>query len=96
MAGVRHGWDLSARLDLSYTDDHYTDVGLYDFAFTKAYNLLGASVRLISPDERTTVSLIGRNLGNEKINAWTAPSGPNSISAMAAPRQITLKLGMRF
>ena len=95
-SGAVNGWDLSARLDLSYTDDHYTDVGLYDFAFTKAYNLLGASVRLISPDERTTVSLIGRNLGNEKINAWTAPSGPNSISAMAAPRQITLKLGMRF
>jgi hypothetical protein len=40
--------------------------------------------------------LIGRNLGNEKINAWTAPSGPNSISAMAAPRQISVKLGMSF
>jgi outer membrane receptor protein involved in Fe transport len=94
--GAVNGWDLNARIDLSYTDDHYTDVGLYDFTFTKAYNVLGASVRLVSPDEKTTVSLIGRNLGNEKINAWTAPSGPNSISAMAPPRHITLKLGMSF
>ena len=91
-----NGWDLSARLDVSYTDDHFTDVGLFDFTFTKAYSVLGASIRLISPDENTTISLIGRNLGNEKINAWTAPSGPNSISAMAAPRQISVKLGMSF
>ena len=65
-----NGWDLSARLDVSYTDDHFTDVGLFDFTFTKAYSVLGASIRLISPDENTTISLIGRNLGNEKINAW--------------------------
>ena len=94
--GAVNGWDLTARVDLSYTDDHYTDVGLYDFSFTEAHSVLGASVRLVSPDEKTTVSLIGRNLGNEKINAWTAPSGPNSISAMAPPRHITLKLGMSF
>ena len=94
--GAVNGWDLSARIDVSYTDDHYTDVGLMDFTFTEAYSVYGASVRLISPDEKTTVALIGRNLGNEKINAWTAPSGPNSISAMAPPRQITVKLGMSF
>lgn len=91
-----NGWDLNARLDLSYTGDHYTDVGLWDFAFTEAHTVYGASVRLISPDEKVTVSLIGRNLGNEKINAWTAPSGPNTISAMSAPRHITMKVGWSF
>ncbi len=91
-----NGWDLSARLDLTHTDDQYTDVGLFDFAFSESHQTIGAGVRVISPSEKVTVSLIGRNLTNEKINAWTAPSGPNTIAAMSPPRLITLKLGLRF
>jgi len=94
--GAINGWDLSARLDLTHTDDQYTDVGLFDFAFSESHQTVGAGVRVVSPSEKVTVSLIGRNLTNEKINAWTAPSGPNTIAAMSPPRLITLKLGLRF
>jgi len=90
------GWGFGARIDVSYTDDQYTDVGLYDFTFSKSHELFGASLRLISPSDKITVSLIGRNLGNEKVNAWTAPSGPNTIAAMAPPRQLMLRVGWRY
>lgn len=95
-ADAVNGWSFGARVDLSYTDDHYTDVSLLDFALSEAYEMLGASLRLVSPDENYTVSLIGRNLTNEKINAWSAAAGPNSITSMAPPRLLTLKLGVRF
>lgn len=91
-----NGWGLGARVDVSYSDDHYTDISLQPFTLTEAHSTTGASVRLVSPDEKTTISLVGRNLGNEKINAWTSSSGPNSISAMAPPRMIMFKLAMKF
>lgn len=91
-----NGWDFGARLDLTHTDDQYTDVGLFDFSFSESHQTVGAGLRLVSPSEKVTVSLIGRNLTNEKINAWTAPSGPNTIAAMSPPRLITLRLGLRF
>ena len=89
-------WGFGARVDGTYTDDLYTDVSLQNFAFSEAYTMYGASLRLISPSDKITVSLVGRNLGNEKVNAWSAGAGPNSISTMAPPRLLTLKLGMRF
>jgi len=90
------GWDFGARIDLTHADDQYTDVGLFDYAFSPAHQTVGAGVRVISPTEKVTISLIGRNLTNEMINAWTAPSGPNTIAAMSPPRMITLRLGLRF
>jgi len=95
-SGAINGWDFGARFDLMHTDDQYTDVGLFDFALSEAHQTYGASFQVVSPSENVTVSLIARNLTNEKINAWTAPSGPNTIAAMSPPRLITLKLGLRF
>lgn len=91
-----NGWDFGARIDLTHTDDQYTDIGLFDFAFSESHQTLGASVRLTSPSDKITLSLIGRNLTNEKINAWTAPSGPNTISAMSPPRLLSLRLGWKY
>jgi len=93
---VLYGWGLGTRIDVNYTDEQYTDVSLQDFSFSEDYTTVGASIRAISPDENITVSLVGRNLTNEEINAWSAGAGPNSISTMAPPRLLTLKLGMRF
>jgi len=90
------GWDFGARVDLHYTDDQYTDVALQDFSFSESHETISASLRVISPSQKVTLSLIGRNLTNEEINAWTAPSGPNTISAMAPPRLITVALGYKF
>lgn len=94
--GAIAGWGFGARADFTYTDDQYTDVSLLDFAFQEAYDVYGASARLISPEENITISLIGRNLGNERINAWSVQAGPNSLSAMAAPRSLTLQVKWDF
>jgi outer membrane receptor protein involved in Fe transport len=93
---VLNGWSFSARGDISFTDDQYTDISYFDTVMQEAYETVNASVRLISPDENYTVSLIGKNLTEEEIMAWGVPSGPNILAAMSAPRELILKLAMRF
>ena len=89
-------WDFGARINLTHSSDQYTDVGLFDFALQESHETVEASLRLVSPSDKVTLSLIGKNLTNEKINAWTAPSGPNTIASMSAPRLVTLKLGWKY
>jgi iron complex outermembrane receptor protein len=89
-------WDFGARINLTHSSDQYTDVGLFDFAFQESYETVEASFRLVSPSNKVIFSLIGKNLTNEKINAWTAPSGPNTISSMAAPRFVALRAGWNY
>jgi len=91
-----NGWDFGARVDVSYTDDQYTDVSLAEFALTPAHEIVGASLRLVSPDDKVTLSLIGRNLANEKVNAWSVGAGPNSLSTMAPPRFLTAKVAWKY
>jgi outer membrane receptor protein involved in Fe transport len=53
-------------------------------------------MRVVSPNEDITISLIGKNLTDEKIMAWGIPSGPNILAAMAPPRELTLKVSYRY
>lgn len=89
-------WDFSARTDIAFTGDHYTDITYADSVEQKSYNTINASMRVISPDENITISLIGKNLTEEEIMAWGVPSGPNILAAMAPPREIVLKLKYRY
>ncbi len=93
---VFNGWDLSARADVSFSDEHYTDISYFDSVKQEAYETVNASVQFISPDEKYTVSLIGKNLTEEEVMAWGIPSGPNVLAAMNPPRELIVKLGMHF
>ena len=93
---VVQDWSFNARADLSFTDDQYTDISYFDTVLQDAYETVNASMRFVSPDDKYTVSLIGKNLTDEKIMAWGVPSGPNILAAMSPPRQLIVKLAMRF
>ena len=90
------GWDFGTRLDYSYSDEHYTDISYQNNVLTDSYSMTNAALRLVSPSDRVTISLIGRNLDEEAYCAWCIPSGPNVLATMNAPREITLKLTARF
>lgn len=89
-------WDLEGRVDYTYSDEHYTDISYQDNVLTDSYSIANAVLRLISPNDRVTVSLIGRNLSEEGYCAWCIPSGPNVLAAMNPPREIALKVSTRF
>ena len=62
-----------------HSDEQYTDISYQDNVLTDAYAISNAGLRLISPNERITVALTGRNLSNEAFCAWCIPSGPNVL-----------------
>ena len=89
-------WDLGGRFDYTHSGEHYTDISYQDNVLTDAYSIGNASLRLIAPNERLTVSLIGTNLSDEAFCAWCIPSGPNVLAAMNAPREIGLRFSAAF
>ena len=90
------GWGVAGRLDYTRSDEQYTDISYRTDVITPSYSVTNASLRFISPNDRVTVSLIGRNLGDEAYSAWSIPSGPNILTSMNPPREIVLKLSARF
>ncbi|MBT8083841.1 MAG: TonB-dependent receptor [Woeseia sp.] len=90
------GWGFAGRADYTRSDEQYTDISYRDDVITPSFSITNASLRLISPNDRATVSLIGRNLGDEAYAAWNIPSGPNILSSMNPPREVMLKLSLRF
>ena len=90
------GWGVGGRLDISYSDEFFTDISYEENVRTESFTLYNAVLRLISPSELFTVSLIGKNLTNEEYCAWCIPSGPNILAAMNPPREIALQLRARF
>lgn len=90
------GWGFGGRFDYSYSDEYYTDISYQDNVLTDSYSLLNAALRFVSPSERFTVSLIGKNLTDEEYCAWCIPSGPNVLAAMNPPRELAIQLRARF
>lgn len=89
-------WDFGGRIDHTYSDEQYTDISYQSNVLTDSYSITNASLRLISPNQTVTVSLIGKNLSDEAYCAWCIPSGPNILAAMNPPREIGIQLSARF
>ena len=85
------GWDFGGRLDYVYSDEYYTDISYVMSVLTDSYSLYNASFKFVSPTEKFTISLIGRNLTEEEYCAWCIPSGPNVLASMNPPREIILR-----
>ena len=90
------GWDFGGRFDYTYSDEQYTDISYQENVLTESYSISNAALRLISPNDLVTISLIGRNLSEEAYCAWCIPSGPNVLAAMNPPREIALKVSAVF
>ncbi len=88
--------DIAVHVDVNYTDEAFTDIAYREPSNSRSRTMYNASVRWISASEQISVSLFGKNLGDEAYCAWCVPSGPNFIATMGAPREIGLKLSARF
>lgn len=88
--------EIMTRIDIAYSGEYYTDITNSDNVFQESFTTYNASVRWISPDGDLTVSLLGKNLTNERILAWGILSGPNTLASMAPPREVSLKLSYRY
>ena len=90
------GWGFGGRVDVNHSGEYFTDISYLPGTFEDGYTLFNGSLRMVSPSERYTVSLIGKNLTEEEILAWGIPSGPNILAAMRKPREVAIKFSARY
>ncbi|QGN56370.1 TonB-dependent receptor [Novosphingobium sp. Gsoil 351] len=105
------GWSVRAVSDVSYTSKfNFTDA-LRPDSVQKSYTKIDASLALRGPDDRWSISLIGRNLTNKLVVAaandipftggtGTGTAGPATLADMSAfvdnPREIYVEVGLKF
>lgn len=89
-------WDLSVNADVNYSSDAFTDISYGEDTISESHTVWNAGLRLVSPSERYTISLLGKNLGEEAYCAWCVPSGPNIIATMNTPRELALRFSAKF
>ena len=104
------GYEASLSGDVSYTGKYYFTDTLRPDAIQDAYTKLDLAARLSSPDDRWTLSLIGRNLTEEFVVTsandipFTGGAGTGTATGVVAdmsafvenPREVYLELAVRF
>lgn len=89
-------WGLGLRANAAISGEYFTDISYVESSRDDGYTIIGGSVRLVSPDDKYTISLIGKNLTEATVLQWGIPSGPNTLASLRAPREVAVKLGARF
>ncbi|MFM6852902.1 MAG: TonB-dependent receptor [Sphingopyxis sp.] len=105
------GISLSMAGDVSYTSAYNFTDALRPDAVQKATTKLDAALGVHGPDDRWTLSLIGRNLTNQRVvtaandipfagGTGTGTAGPGVLADMSAfvdnPREIFVEVAFRF
>lgn len=90
-------WGLGLRGNIAISGEYFTDISYATpSSFEDGYTIIGGNIRLVSPDEKYTISLVGKNLTDEVVLQWGIPTGPNSLASLRSPREIALKVGAKF
>ena len=89
------GWDFSARLTLSHSDDFATSQTLEAGEYQGSFSKWDGSIRFSSPDGKYSWALIGRNLTDENTLDWSILQGNPFVkmyfAAAKPPRDISLQ-----
>ena len=88
-------WGFSARADANYSSEYYTELSYAEVLSQDDYVILNGSIALISPNDRVTVRLFGKNLTEEYVLAWGLEAGPSKFVAPNAPREIGIQVTLR-
>ena len=93
--GAVGGWDLSARLTASFSDDFATSQTLEAGEYQPSFNKWDGSIQLSSPDGKYSWSIVGRNLTEELTLDWSILQGNPFVQSYFAsakpPRDISLQ-----
>ncbi len=94
------GWGFGATVNANYSDEYYGDIDLDPLAIQESYTRINASARIVSPSENWVVSLIGRNLTEEKVMASSfdtpVAAGPGQNAYLDPPRELAVQLTYSF
>ena len=89
-------WDFTSRLTWAYSDDYFTNPTFALGEFQDSYSRVDATVRLVSPSDRYSWTLTGRNLTEEAIADWSILVAGTSYALLKPPREIALTFAANF
>jgi iron complex outermembrane receptor protein len=88
--------NLIGGVTASYSDDYFTD-GTLDPRLTQdSYTKLDANIGIAASSNRWDLTLIGKNLSDEKINMSGQPLGAYDIAYLMPPRMLVVQATWRF
>lgn len=94
------GIRLGLNADVNFSSSYFTQDNNDPLPKQGAFARINAGARIHADDDRWEVALIGRNLNNKYVKAWTTdvPFGPhgNYASQIFRPREVTLQGTFRF
>jgi outer membrane receptor protein involved in Fe transport len=101
LVGITSNWDLRARVDVNFKDEHYVDVTLNDDVIQDAYTLVNAQIAV--ENDSWVVALVGKNLTDEDVTSFitdTPLSGtlnaPAYTGYLQRPRTVALQVRYHF
>ena len=94
--GITSGINLVGGLNLSYTDSYYTEGTVSSVGIQDSFTRVDARIGIASANDRWSLSVIGKNLGDEAVNGSTQPFGSWNLGYLKPPRLIFLQGTVRF
>jgi len=86
-------WDVNLHADINYADDAWSNITYSPVELIESHTISNASIRFVSPSEKYSFTLLGKNLSDEMYCAWCLTGGPASLNT---PREISLRLSAKF
>ena len=86
-------WDVNLHADVNYTSDNYSSTQYFDSEIIVSHTTFNASIRFVSPSEKYSLSLLGKNLTDEIYCLWCLEGGP---AALAPPQEISVRFSARL
>ena len=86
-------WDIRLHGDIANSAETFTDLSYYPTELSPSHTLYNASVRLVSPSENYSITLLGKNLSDEGYCVWCLNGGRASMNR---PREIAVSFSARL
>ena len=84
--------NLRGGINMGFSDDFFTESTLDPVAMQESYTRWDANIGIANVDGKWSLSLVGKNLSNEKILSNTVPVYPFSyVGYIHMPRTVTLQ-----
>jgi len=89
-------WDVSTRGTFSFSSSYFVNITYNQGDFQDKYGKLDATIQFISPSEGYSISLIGRNLTEERILDWGLRAAATYFQGLRQPRELAISFQASF
>ena len=88
------GVNVQLGAQLSHTSGQYSDLGKNPLLFINSNTMLDASIAVVDENDRWSLRLVGKNLGDNSFTSLITPGGPGGSLRYLIPREADRYFGL--